>query len=259
MPRIQGSRRHLQRSSASDFWARPPWQVLDGLGGIRLTSEPADLYSDVLVAIDGARGINNGEPQLWAFIFDRLDVQEGARVLHVGAGTGYYTALLAELAGPGGSVVAMEVEVDVAERARHNLQNCQQVEVRNQDAASLTQLPFDRIVFSCGITSLPPVWLDRLGMEARIAVPFTGTDGTGLFFSLTWTQEVIAVVPLSGVVIYPAAGFRDAREERQIDGVSHANPQALWQVRSLRPLADVPPSERIYGFSGHAMRGPARS
>ena len=55
---------------------------------------------DVLIALDEKRQINNGQPSLWAFLLDQLDVAAGEQALHLGCGTGYYTAVVAELVAP---------------------------------------------------------------------------------------------------------------------------------------------------------------
>ena len=60
-------------------------------------ANPRHVYHDVLIALDEWRGINNGQPSLWAYLFDRLDLVPGEQVLHLGCGTGYYTAIIAEL------------------------------------------------------------------------------------------------------------------------------------------------------------------
>jgi protein-L-isoaspartate O-methyltransferase len=56
-------------------------------------SDPRAVYHDVLIALDEARGINNGQPSLWASLFDELDITAGDDVVHLGCGTGYYTAI----------------------------------------------------------------------------------------------------------------------------------------------------------------------
>src|SRR5277367_352222 len=53
-------------------------------------ADPRAVYHDVLIALDEERGINNGQPSLWAFLFDRLGIAAGEHVLHLGCGTGYY-------------------------------------------------------------------------------------------------------------------------------------------------------------------------
>ncbi len=84
----------------------------------------------MLVAIDARRGINNGQPSLHARCLAALALQGGETVLHIGAGAGYYTAILAHLVGPAGRVVAYEIEPDIADRARENLAGFPQVELR---------------------------------------------------------------------------------------------------------------------------------
>ena len=65
-----------------------------------MEDDPARLYDDVLVAIDLARGINNGQPSLHALAMEALAPAGGETVIHIGAGAGYYSAILAELVGP---------------------------------------------------------------------------------------------------------------------------------------------------------------
>lgn len=84
-------------------------------------ADPSRLCHDVLVAIDERRRLNNGQPSLWAALFDQLGLANGDRVIHVGSGPGYYSAILAELVGPSGNVTAIEIDSTLAERARANL------------------------------------------------------------------------------------------------------------------------------------------
>ena len=90
----------------------------------------------MLIAYDEQRYLNNGQPSLWAFIFDKLNVVPGERVLHLGCGMGYYTAILAELVGPTGEVSAIEIDKPLAERAREALALWPHVTVANGDGAN---------------------------------------------------------------------------------------------------------------------------
>src|ERR1700693_1798785 len=99
-----------------------PWKVFAGGRHMETPSDdPAFLYQDVVVALAPERGINNGQPVLHAINLAALDVKEGETVLHIGAGTGYYTAVLARLTGATGVVVAYEIGQDLAARAEGNL------------------------------------------------------------------------------------------------------------------------------------------
>ena len=81
-------------------------------------NDPSHVYHDVLIALDESRGIHNGQPSLWVYLFDHLDLMPGEHVLHLGCGTGYYTAIIAELVGSAGRVTAVEIDATLAQRAR---------------------------------------------------------------------------------------------------------------------------------------------
>jgi hypothetical protein len=89
------------------------WATEDG--------DPRHLYHDVLIAIDEQRRLNNGQPSLWARMHEDLDLSNGAHVVHVDAGTGYYSAILAEIVGRAGRVTAIEIDAALAARARESL------------------------------------------------------------------------------------------------------------------------------------------
>ena len=116
--------------------------------------DPRRLCHDVLVAIDETRRLNNGQPSLWASLFDQLDLQPDARVIHVGAGMGYYSAILATIVGPAGKVTALEIDPGLAPRARDNLAAWPQVGVIAADGfAYRAEEPADAIVVNAGVTS----------------------------------------------------------------------------------------------------------
>src|SRR5271169_6162380 len=99
-----------------------PWKIFAGGSLIETPSDdPVFLYQDVVVALAPDRHINNGQPVLHAMCLSTLNIVPGEKILHIGAGTGYYTAILAKLTGINGSVEAYEIEPDLAARAKHNL------------------------------------------------------------------------------------------------------------------------------------------
>jgi protein-L-isoaspartate(D-aspartate) O-methyltransferase len=112
-----------------------PWRIVSP-GGATVTlpeNDPTLIYQDVLLALQPERGVNNGSPSLHIRLLHALDVRPGQRVLHLGAGTGYYTAILAELVGPQGSVTAVEVDPELAAAAERNLKPWKQVKVVRGD------------------------------------------------------------------------------------------------------------------------------
>jgi len=163
-----------------DFLGPGPWKIFVGSGWIETpTDDPCFLYQDVVVAISPERKINNGQPVLHALCLTALNLQEGETVVHIGAGTGYYTAILANLVGPSGSVIAYEVETDLGATASKNLAHFPNVTVHAR-SASLGPLPScDAIYVSAGATSPLDTWLDALRPNGRLLFPLTPGDGPG--------------------------------------------------------------------------------
>src|ERR1700678_1782352 len=158
-PRIEAAFAAVPREH---FVGLPPWRIgSGGLFGLAPSDDPGRLYEDVLVAIDARRGINNGQPSLHAQSIDALRIKEGETVVQIGAGAGYYTAILAHLVGPAGKVVAYEIEPDIAERATANLARYPQVEVRAR--SGVENLPkADAIYVNAAATHPLGAWLDAL-------------------------------------------------------------------------------------------------
>src|SRR5689334_17363099 len=159
------------------FLGPGPWQILSPMAMAEYwTTEdahPRHLYHDVLIAIDEERRLNNGQPSLWARMYDQLELNRGAHVVHVGAGTGYYSAILAEIVGRTGKVTAIEIDPVLADRAAENLAAWPQARVVAADGfAFRPERPADAIVVNAGVTHLSSAWLDSLAAEnGRLLVP----------------------------------------------------------------------------------------
>src|SRR3954453_2823081 len=118
-PRIERAFATIPREA---FLPPPPWTVFPPGGWLKHpTSDPADLYDDVLVVLDASRGVNNGQPSLHAAWMAAVDPRPGEAAVHIGAGSGYYTAILAMLVVPRGFVHAYEIDPALAEIAMRNL------------------------------------------------------------------------------------------------------------------------------------------
>ncbi len=156
------------------FLGPPPWRLA---GGIACgPDDPAGIYADVLVVLDAAKGINNGSPSLHAAMLHRLGAAEGDHVLHVGAGGGYYTAILAELVGRAGRVTAVEFDADLAAASRANLHDWPQVRVVQGDGADFPTETVQRIYVNFALAVPADAWLDRLAVGGVLLFPLGAPD-----------------------------------------------------------------------------------
>jgi len=162
------------------FTGAGPWKVFAGANYVETpTDDPAFLYQDVVVALAPERGINNGQPVLHAINLAALNVKPGEKILHVGAGTGYYTAVLARLTGATGTVVAYEVEHDLAQSAVQNLGDFSNVAVQERSGSEAPLPDCDAIYVNAGATAPLGVWLDVLQLNGRLLFPLIPADGPG--------------------------------------------------------------------------------
>jgi protein-L-isoaspartate(D-aspartate) O-methyltransferase len=160
-----------------------PWHIKSPMrmGDYWMTADadPRHVYHDTLIALDAERGINNGQPSLWIALFDQLGITAGEHVLHLGCGTGYYSAIAAELVGVTGKITAIEINAALAEQARMALAPWSRVSVLNTDGSRAALDPADAIIASAGVTHPLPAWLDALRPNGRLLVPMTTEDQWG--------------------------------------------------------------------------------
>lgn len=223
------------------FLGPPPWRVYSPIGQlISLVDDPGKLYRDVLVVLSTDRQINNGQPSLHARCLAAVRPHAGDIAVQIGAGGGYYTAVLGELVGPHGFVHAYEVEPDLAERAARALADRSNVQVHAQSAAT-TPLPAADVVYaSCGASHPPDDWLDALRPGGRLIFPLTRDDGGGAMLQVERpVHDNIGTPPPRyaarfglPVQFIGCAGLRDALQAERL-ARAYAN-GGLDQVRSLR-------------------------
>jgi protein-L-isoaspartate(D-aspartate) O-methyltransferase len=180
--------------------------------------DPSHVYHDILIALDESRGINNGQPSLWAYLFDHLDLMPGEHVLHLGCGTGYYTAIAAELVGSAGRVTAVEIDATLAQRARAALADWPQVRLIQADGARTSFEPVDAIVASAGATHPQPSWLEALRPGGRLLFPMTTLrDGPGAMLLVKrCTEDGFAACFLCRAGFIDLQGARDPATSRRL-------------------------------------------
>ena len=227
-----------------DFLGPGPWKLgtLDfGMSPVPryVATEDADprcIYHNVLVSLDESRHLNNGQPSALAAWLDALDIQEGERVVHVGAGVGYYSAIIAEVVGTSGSVAAIEVDQDLAARAGANLKPWKNVEVVSTDGSQYDPGPVDAILVNAGVTHPAALWLDRLRPGGRLLYPLTfeagGTGGKGCMVLVRRDGESYSARCVGLVAIYSCTNLRDPDLNASL--VKQISSGKIFSVKSLR-------------------------
>jgi protein-L-isoaspartate(D-aspartate) O-methyltransferase len=209
-PRIEQAFAVVKRES---FVGPAPWSILAGKGYVMTPDDdPAFIYQDTLVALDRVRGINIGEPSSHALWLDALALKEGETVLQVGAGTGYYTAILAHLVGAGERVHAYEIDAGLAARAGENLKDLRQVDVQPRSGIADDLPKVDAIYVCAGIAQPSWTWLDAMRPGGRLLFPLQPHDGLGGMLliqrpdhGLRWPARFVSRAAFIGCVVL--AGF----------------------------------------------------
>jgi protein-L-isoaspartate(D-aspartate) O-methyltransferase len=233
--RVQSSalRRAFATVPREHYLGDGPWPIfdpsmLDVSGSMYRPTPDADprhVYEDVLIGIDTTRGLNNGSPSGHALWIDALDPHPGDHLVHIGCGTGYYTAVLREMVGEGGRVTALELDPALAARARTNLSGYPNVQARQADGSAFDFGDADAIYVNAGATHPLPLWLERLRPGGRLTLPLvrwpvtparTAASGCGVLLKITRAAGGDHARVVSLVGIFPCLGAVDAEADQRL-------------------------------------------
>jgi protein-L-isoaspartate(D-aspartate) O-methyltransferase len=208
------------------FLGRGPWPILRWNRGYVPTPSrnPVCIYDDVLIGIVPERGLNNGQPSLHALLMARAAPRSGEHAVHVGAGVGYYTAILAHLVGRRGRVTAIEYDPTLADKLAANFKGKPNVGCIHGDGTRVEFETADVIYINAGATHPADIWLDRLADSGRLILPLTSNQGftdfasvpierRGAVFRIERRGEEYLATRISGVAIFPCEGGRDEPSE----------------------------------------------
>lgn len=233
-PRLEAVFAEVPREA---FLGPGPWTIIAGNGKITTPSaDPAHIYQNVLVALDNDKGINNGEPFLHAMWIGKLAPKPGEAVCHIGAGTGYYTAALAKLVSPGGTVTAFELDNNLAELARQNLETYGNVTVVHGDAVTSPLPPSDIIYVNAGVAAPPVGWLKALRPGGRMIFPWRPAERVPLSVMVTRTEKGFACNPFMRSWFIPCVGASVADPAAKIPTRDQAaRSRSIWLTSDKLP------------------------
>src|ERR1700738_2322676 len=250
----------LSATRREDFLGAGPWWILRRFRDYITTpdADPVYLYTDDLVGILPERHLNNGQPSLHAYLIHQASPSAGDHVVHVGTGTGYYTAILAHLGEPSGRVTGIEYEPELAARAKANFASYPNVEIVEGDGSLVSFDTADVIYVNAGCTRPAESWLARLADGGRLILPMTSDQGfgakslermarAGAVFRIKRRGHDYFASWISPVAIFPCAGSRDEVSERAL---AEAFAKGGWQKVTRLYRDQEIPDQRCW------LRGP---
>ena len=197
------------------------------------TDDATRLYHpDIVVAIDASRGLNNGQPSGLAAWLQALELRRGDRVLHIGCGLGYYTAIIAAVVAPHGEVIGVELDAALASRAGANLMSVKRVSVVAGDGCEFDPGPVDAILVNAGATHPRSLWLERLRPGGRMLLPLTDDNGTGIVLRVRREEAGYVAQVVATATIFHCHGGRDSDVSRRLR--AHFARGGWRSVQSLR-------------------------
>ncbi|MFT9476847.1 methyltransferase domain-containing protein [Streptomyces sp. 11-1-2] len=225
-----GVYRPLRRADDPDRWARMVYDPAQAITTQVDDGAPAPAGGDVPTSSISA-------PTAVVTMLAELDLRPGHRVLEIGAGTGYNAALMAERTGAG-RVTTLEIDPDVADGARAALHRAGygELTVLEADGEQGWRLgaPYDRLVATASVTSIPWAWVEQVRPGGLILAPFRTAFCSHGLARLT-VSDGCAEGRFAGAVTFMTV--RGQRARPRIDGVFSTE---AWEAsRESRADLDV--------------------
>ena len=141
-------------------------------------------YKDYALPI--GYGATISQPTTVAFVLEKLDVREGQKVLDIGSGSGWTTALLANLVGEKGKVIGLEIVPEIVAFGQRNLAKYHSyipgkvgisklnAEIRQAEKGAVglpEEAPFERILVSAAAREVPRELIDQLAPDGVLVIP----------------------------------------------------------------------------------------
>ena len=149
------------------------------------------------------------QPLVVAFMLELLQPAAGDKILDIGSGSGWTTALLAEIVKPRGGVIALEIVPELKEFGEKNTTKYNFVEkgiarflCTDGSKAYQGEAPYDRILASASAKKLPLGWREQLKIGGRMVVPI----GNSIWLFVKKSEKEFQETEYPGFVFVPLLG-----------------------------------------------------
>ena len=178
-----------------------------------LPSQKESAYSDYPLPLFRAQTIS--APSVVAIMTEALELPAGAKVLEVGTGSGYQAAILAEIVGPKGKVVSVELVPELFEYAKLKIEALGQENVLfvcgDGSQGHAKEAPYDGVIATCGAPSVPEPLFKQLKEGGRMVIPVGGSFYQDLLLveKINGKQSARSILPVMFVPMHGKYGFKD--------------------------------------------------
>jgi len=171
----------LIESLIKDNWLKTP-RIIEAFQKIKredFLPEDLKLLADLNEALPIGSDQTISQPLVVAFMIEQLGPEPGHKILDVGSGSGWTTAILAQIVGKKGKVVAIELVPELKEFGEKNVskynfikKNIAQFLCQDGSKGHAKESPYDGILASASGEELPEAWKEQLKIGGRIVAPF---------------------------------------------------------------------------------------
>jgi len=147
------------------------------------------------------------QPLVVAFMIEQLEPKEGDKILDIGSGSGWTTALLAEIVGPKGKIIAIDIIPELVEFGKNNVTKYNFIEkgrvlfiCADGSKGYKKEAPYDRILASAAVqTEVPQAWREELKIEGRIVTPI----GSSIWLFIKKSEKDFDQIEYPGFAFVP--------------------------------------------------------
>jgi protein-L-isoaspartate(D-aspartate) O-methyltransferase len=168
----------------SEGWLKTP-RIIEAFKKIkRVDFLPENLkdLAELNEALPIGYGQTISQPIVVAFMLELLQLKEGEKILDIGSGSGWTTALLAEIVGEKGKVIAMEVIPELVEFGKNNVKKYNFLEkgivefvFGDGSKGYQKEAPYDKILVSATARECYQSWKEQLKVGGRIVTPISNS------------------------------------------------------------------------------------
>jgi len=195
-------------SLIEEGWLKTP-RLIEAFRKIqRVDFVPEDIknLADLNEALPIGFGQTISQPLVVAFMLELLEPKSGEKILDIGSGSGWTSALLAEIVGERGKVIAIEIISELKEFGKKNAAKYSFVEKkivsflsRDGSKGYKQEAPFDKILTSASAEKLPRAWKEQLKVGGRIVTPI----GTSIWLFIKKTEDEFEEKEYPGFAFVP--------------------------------------------------------